>query len=386
VLSYLSGWTQELNSRGYVGGTYVGAGSGGVDLSSVYTSTAYTRPDNIWFAHWGSPIGTSRYIPSTYWPNHQRVHQYANVTETYGGVRMNVDSNALNLTAPPVPVTGFDATGSNAAATLRWTVPTGTNLAQVIVRRNTGATPPPLPTSGTAVYAGTASAVTATGLANGASYTFRAWIKDTTGKIGPGSDTFLAGTKATNSASASAIMYTGGVTLRSKVTRVDTAAGVAGVPMTLYAKAKNATRWTTVTTVTSSATGDVASLQKPAVSTYYMWGYNGSPDLLGSRSAAVLVQVRPAMSSYLTPAAIRLGASTVLYGYLNPPHAGMTVYLQRRSGTSWVAMTTGKLATNGKFAFSIKPATRGTFTYRVVWLADADHQGTQTASKVLTVS
>ena len=76
----------------------------------------------------------------------------------------------------------------------------------------------------------------------------------------------------------------------------------------------------------------------------------------------------------------------MLYGYLNPPHAGMTVYLQRRSGTSWVAVTTGKLATNGKFAFSIKPTARGTYTYRVVWLADADHQGTQTASKVLTVN
>ena len=32
------------------------------------------------------------------------------------------------------------------------------------------------------------------------------------------------------------------------------------------------------------------------------------------------------------------------------------------------------------------PTVRGTYTYRVVWLADADHQGTQTASKVLTVS
>ncbi|GAA1569182.1 hypothetical protein GCM10009789_23290 [Kribbella sancticallisti] len=387
VLSYLSGWTQELNARGYVGGTYVGAGSGGVDLSSAYTSTAYTRPDNIWFAHWGStPVGTSRFIPSTYWPNHQRVHQYANVKETYGGVTMSIDSNALNLTAPPVPVTGFDANGSNTAAALRWTVPTGTKLAQVIVRRNTGATPPPLPTSGTAVYAGTASTATAAGLLNGTSYTFRAWIKDTTGKIGPGSDTYLAGTKSTIAASASSIMYTGGVTLSSRATRADTGAAVPGVPMTLYSKAKNATKWTTVTTVTSSATGDATSLQKPPVSTYYMWGYNGSPDLLGSRSTAVLVEVRPAMSGYLTPAAIRLGASSVLYGYLNPPHAGMTAYLQRRSGTTWVAVTTGKLATNGKFAFAIKPATRGIFTYRVVWLADADHQGTQTPSKVLTVS
>jgi len=117
-----------------------------------------------------------------------------------------------------------------------------------------------------------------------------------------------------------------------------------------------------------------------------MWGYNGAVGLLGTRSAAALIQVHPALSAYLTPAAIRLGGSTLFYGYLNPPHAGTTAYLQRRSGTTWVAVTTGKLSSNGKYSFSIKPTARGTYTYRVVWLADADHQGTQTATKVLTVS
>ncbi len=86
VLSYLSGWTQELNSRGYVGGAYVNASSGGADLASAYASTAYTRPDNIWFAHYNTTPGSSRFIPDTYWPNHQRVHQHTgDVKETHGG-------------------------------------------------------------------------------------------------------------------------------------------------------------------------------------------------------------------------------------------------------------------------------------------------------------
>ncbi|WP_026162486.1 DUF1906 domain-containing protein [Kribbella catacumbae] len=387
VLSYLSGWTQELNSRGYVGGAYVNASSGGADLVSAYTSTAYTRPDNFWFAHYNSTPGSSRFIPDTLWPNHQRVHQYAgDVTETHGGVEMDIDRNLLNLTAPPAPVTGFDATGSAGTAALKWTIPAGTKLGQVIVRRNTGATPPALPTLGTAVYAGIGSTATATGLTNATSYTFRTWVKDNYGKVGPGADTFLAGTNVTIGASPASIMYTGSVTLSSRATRVDNATNLSGVPVTLYSKPKNGTKWTTVATVTSSSTGVASSVQKPAVSTYYMWGYNGSPDLLGSRSAATLVEVRPALSAYLVPAAIRLGAAASLYGYLNPAHAGSTAYLQRRSGTSWVAVTTGKLTTNGKYAFSLKPTARGTYTYRVVWLADADHQGTQTASKVLTVS
>lgn len=386
VLSYLGGWTQELNSRGYVGGAYVGAASGGADLNSAYTSTAYTRPDNIWFAHWGSAVGTSRFINSAYWTNHQRVHQFAgDVSETNGGVTMSIDRNYVNLTAPPPPVTSFSVSGGVAAAALRWTKPANTTLGQIMVRSAVGSTPPPLPASGTAVYNGSASLFTQTGLSNSASYAYRVWVKDSKGKIGPGVDVRLVGSKATIGASAASIMYTGAVTLSTAVSRLD-GAKLAGVPVVLYSKAKNASKWSTVGSFTSDANGIVSTAQKPAVSTYYMWGYSGAAGVLGTRSSAPLIQVHPALSAYLTPGAIKLGASTLLYGYLNPPHAGTTAYLQRRSGSTWVAVTTGKLTSNGKYAFSIKPAARGTYTYRVVWLADADHQGTQTASKVLTVS
>ncbi|MEI8409009.1 MULTISPECIES: DUF1906 domain-containing protein [unclassified Kribbella] len=386
VLSYLSGWTQELNARGYVGGAYVAAGSGGVDLNSAYASTAYTRPDNLWFARWNNlaTVADDKYISPGNWTNHQRVHQYAgNVTETYGGVSVNIDRNYADLTAPPAPVTSFSATGSAGSATLRWTKPTN---ATVIVRGASGNTSPALPTSGAAIYNGTATSFVVSGLPNSASYAYRVFVKDSTGKIGPGVDTRLIGTKATITASAASIMYTRASTLSTTVTRINDGAKLAGVPVVLYAKAKTASKWTVAGQFTSDANGVVSSAQKPTVSTYYMWGYNGGVSLLGTRSAALLVQVQPAMSAYLVPGAIKLGQASALYGYLNPPHAGMTVYLQRRSGTSWVAVTTGKLATNGKFAFSIKPTVRGTYTYRVVWLADADHQGTQTASKVLTVS
>jgi len=387
VLSYLSGWTQELNSLGYVGGAYVGAASGGADLASAYTSTAYTRPDNLWFAHWGSPVGTSRFIPATYWTNHQRVHQnVGNTSETHGGVTISIDKNWVDLTAPPPPVTGFKVTGSAASAALLWTKPANTAIGQIIVRSAVGSTPPALPTSGTAVYAGTASLFTVTGLANSASYAYRAWVKDSTGKVGPGADVLLVGTKATIASSAAVLVYTGSVTLSTTVTRLDGAAKLSGQRVILYSKAKNATKWAIAAQLTSDANGAVTTVQKPTVSTYYMWGYNGGAGLLGTRSSAALVEVRPAMSAYLTPAAIKLGAAAQFYGYLNPPHAGMTVYLQRMSGTKWVAVTTTKLTTNGKYTFSIKPTARGTYTYRVVWLADADHQGTQTPSKVLTVS
>ncbi|ONI67143.1 hypothetical protein BWI15_28695 [Kribbella sp. ALI-6-A] len=385
VLSYVSGWTTELNTRGYVSGVYVGAASGGVDLSAEYYNPAYTRPDNLWFARWNNVTNTTddKYIPASLWTNRQRVHQYDGPhDETHGGVKISVDSNAVNLTAPPAPVTGFDATGAYSTASLKWTVPAGH---QVIVRRNTGTTPPPLPNVGTAVYTGTASSTTATGLANATSYAFRAWVKDSTGKIGPGVDTVLIGTGATVAASAPAINYGGSVSLYTRATRKDTGASLVGVPLSLYARAKNSSTWREVARVTSDGTGQASSVQKPTVSTVYAWGYNGSPDLLGSRSGNATIEVKPTITINLA-ASIKLGTTTPVYGYLRPQHPGTTAYLQRLTGTSWPTVTTTKLNTTGNYGFNIKPTARGTSYYRVVWLADADHATTVSATKAVTVS
>ncbi len=119
------------------------------------------------------------------------------------------------------------------------------------------------------------------------------------------------------------------------MTQVDTAGSVVGVPMTLYARPKNGTTFTAVTTTTSSATGSVSAVVKPTVSTVYVWGYNGSSTLLGSRSGSLTVEVRPTITANLTAATINLGASTSFYGYMRPQHPGTTVYLQRQSGTTW---------------------------------------------------
>ena len=393
VLSYLSGWTVELNTRGYVGGAYVGAASGGVDLSSEYNNTAYTRVDNLWFARWNNVTNTTddKYIPASYWTNRQRVHQYSgDHDETHGGVPINIDSNAVNLTAPPAPVTGFDATGQYSTATLHWTIPAGTSLGQVIVRRNTGTTPPPMPNVGTPVYAGTASSTTATGLANSTSYAFRAWVKDSSGKIGPGVDTVLVGTGATVAASTPSITYGGAVTLYTRATRKDNGTSLVGVPLSLYARAKNSSTWREVARVTSNSTGQASSVQKPTVSTVYAWGYNGSMDFLGSRSGNATIEVRPLITATLSAAAIKLGATSTFYGYLRPQHPGTgqrhLVYLQRQSGSTWPTVATTKLNSTGNYAFSIKPGARGTYNYRAVWLADADHATTISPTKTLSVS
>ena len=115
-------------------------------------------------------------------------------------------------------------------------------------------------------------------------------MKDSTGKIGPGVDTVLVGTGATAAASAPSISYGGAVTLYTRATRKDSGASLTGVPLSLYARAKNSSTWREVAKVTSDGTGQASSIQKPTVSTVYAWGYNGSADLFGSRSGNATIE------------------------------------------------------------------------------------------------
>jgi serine protease len=308
------------------------------------------------------------------------------VYDTANAIFFGGFSSFRTVNNAPTAITGFDATGRYASASLTWSLPPITDLDQVIVRRNTGTTPPSSPTTGTAVYAGTAAGATATGLANSTSYAFRAWVQDRSGKLSPPVDTRLVGTRATIATNTGAISYGGSVSLSGKVTRLDTGAPLAGVPVSLYARTKNSTVWREVTRPTSSATGTVSYVHKPTVSTIYQWGYNGSPDLLGSRTADKLVEVRPTITAYVSSTAIKLGGTNGFYGYLRPQHSGQTVYLQRSVSGSWTNVATTKLNSTGNYGFSIKPTTRGTYAYRAVWLADGDHATTVSVTKTFTVS
>ncbi len=100
VLNYLSGWTHVLHGNGYRSGVYSSASSGIRDLSTSYNSPVYIRPDSIWLAWWNdaADVNSGPYAPATQWRNHQRIHQFAgNVSESYGGYRMSIDRDFLDV-------------------------------------------------------------------------------------------------------------------------------------------------------------------------------------------------------------------------------------------------------------------------------------------------
>ncbi|MEV8411255.1 glycoside hydrolase domain-containing protein, partial [Streptomyces niveus] len=112
VMSYLSGWTERLHTSGYLSGLYSSAASGIKDAASEYNNGAYTRVDHLFYAWWNdaADTNTGSYVPSNYWSNHQRIHQYAGeVTESYGGYSINIDRDYLDVgngTPPPASCTG----------------------------------------------------------------------------------------------------------------------------------------------------------------------------------------------------------------------------------------------------------------------------------------
>jgi hypothetical protein len=96
VLAFLSGWTSQLHASGYQSGVYGNSDSVVADLLTK-EGTGYPEPDDIWFAEWnGAQTTTSPWIPVGFWVN-RRLHQYNGGHDaTYGGVTLNIDSNAID--------------------------------------------------------------------------------------------------------------------------------------------------------------------------------------------------------------------------------------------------------------------------------------------------
>jgi uncharacterized protein YraI len=99
VRRYVSAWTKTVHAGGYLAGVYVHQDSGLRDLSAVYSSTTYARPDAVWMARWDNNSSLTNWptAPNTQWPLHQRAKQYrGDHNETWGGVTINIDNDSLN--------------------------------------------------------------------------------------------------------------------------------------------------------------------------------------------------------------------------------------------------------------------------------------------------
>ena len=86
---------------------YANLFSGAKHLSEAYVAPDYARPDVLWMARWDgiSTLTDWAGIPNVQWSNHQRGKQYrGDHDETYGGVKINIDSDRFDA---PVATVGY---------------------------------------------------------------------------------------------------------------------------------------------------------------------------------------------------------------------------------------------------------------------------------------
>ena len=102
VLAFSESWTEYLHKVGYKSGLY-SSGSAAIeamDIQRAKNMSGYTLPDHMWIA-WTNKVANTDggpYLSDSGWKNHQRIHQYHNgVTVSYGGVKINIDKNFLDV-------------------------------------------------------------------------------------------------------------------------------------------------------------------------------------------------------------------------------------------------------------------------------------------------
>ncbi len=97
VVRFLSAWTNRLHQLGYQSGVYGGTYSVLPDLIAAGSTIA--QPDTIWYANWDGRNATlgDRNLPDSLW-THSRIHQYSTGNDTWGGLTLSVDRDAIDTT------------------------------------------------------------------------------------------------------------------------------------------------------------------------------------------------------------------------------------------------------------------------------------------------
>ncbi|HEX4812037.1 MAG TPA: peptidoglycan-binding protein, partial [Nonomuraea sp.] len=104
VLHFLSAWTEQVHRLGYRSGVYSSVSAAVAALGSVRADSRFTKPDRLWFAwhNWRPDVRWDEYVRAPRWRQDARVHQYAlDVVGRYGGVRMAIDRNYVDLGSSP---------------------------------------------------------------------------------------------------------------------------------------------------------------------------------------------------------------------------------------------------------------------------------------------
>ena len=108
IQNFTNGWIAGLNQRGYLAGMYTSLCSG-VQDQAAGIATGFAPLNSIWIAAWNNTPNIFGFtapcaLSDSLWFNHQRVHQFkGSNSETWGGVTINIDTNAVDGAVAAAP-------------------------------------------------------------------------------------------------------------------------------------------------------------------------------------------------------------------------------------------------------------------------------------------
>lgn len=147
----------------------------------------------------------------------------------------------------------------------------------------------------------------------------------------------------------------------------------AGEKVQVWIKPYGATSWTKVSTTTLTSTGSWSLTRAFSTRTAVQARYFGSVALGAAQASSKVLSVSPSItvsarttiSSGATRTSFAFGQTIYVPVAASGAPAGTGVVLQKKSGSSWVAVATGKLS-SGKVRLAWKPTVRATYTLRVL--------------------
>ena len=183
---------------------------------------------------------------------------------------------------------------------------------------------------------------------------------------------------------AATITYGGRAALHGRLSDEQTANGLGGEPVNIFADPAGPGGERGAGSDTTDPDGDASFAPAPVATTRYRANFPGSDTHGTADSAQVTISVRSRVTARLQDATIRYDQRVTATGSVAPNHKGQRVYLQRLVNGAWKGAATATLTSASGYTLRARPPVRGRLTYRVYKAADADH--VKAASGTLTVT
>lgn len=156
------------------------------------------------------------------------------------------------------------------------------------------------------------------------------------------------------------------IRITGRLVDVATGTSLPGRRVDVLVRRSGTTAWRRIATPTTSATGRIAVVHRPAWNAQYVLRFRGSEPHARTVSRATAVRVRQRVTASLSRSRVSAGQSVVLRGAVRPNYARQIVRLQRRSNGKWHTVARTRLSPKSHYRFVLRPADRGDYVYRVV--------------------